>query len=216
MEVIVYVEGPSDKYAMEKLLAPVMDIKMQQGVNIKFCVAPKGQNKESLLINVPIVAFNILSNDKEAYVVVVPDLQPCNLIFKHNNIQEMEGGIKERFRNKMIEKMNGDEDKRISKRFKVFCFKYELEALVLAAEEGLKSRLKLKKLVVCWTLPVEDQNNDIPPKRIVEKLFKDQGQRYIKNVDAPLILGSESYQTISERCPQCFKPFVDFLEGLPS
>ena len=33
-------------------------------------------------------------------------------------------------------------------------------------------------------------------------------------VDAPLIMSAANYQEIAARCPQCFKPFVDFIEGL--
>jgi hypothetical protein len=96
----------------------------------------------------------------------------------------------------------------------VFCFKYDLEALILAAEEALKDRLGAKSLSVTWRIPVEDQNHNCPPKHIVEELFTKHGKRYQGTVDAPLILGASKYQDIAERCFQCFKPFVQFLASL--
>ncbi len=53
MRVIVYVEGPSDKRAMEGLLKPLLDRKSQQGVRIEFYESPKGDKKESVLTRVP-------------------------------------------------------------------------------------------------------------------------------------------------------------------
>lgn len=44
--------------------------------------------------------------------------------------------------------------------------------------------------------------------------YRLHGQKYVDTVDAPLILSRVSYQVVAERCPQCFQPFVVFLEGL--
>ena len=65
-----------------------------------------------------------------------------------------------------------------------------------------------------WTVPVEDQNQDEPPKRIVEKLFRAHGEKYVETLDAPLILITVDYHRIAEHCPQQFKPFVEFLEAV--
>ena len=64
------------------------------------------------------------------------------------------------------------------------------------------------------TVPVEDQDHEHPPKRVVQHLFAQHGQRYQATVDAPLILGASSYTQIADLCAQCFKPFVGFLEAL--
>jgi hypothetical protein len=85
---------------------------------------------------------------------------------------------------------------------------------VLAAEESLAMRLGVDRLRPTWRLPVEDQNHDNPPSRVVESLFREHRKSYRKTADAPLILGMSQYQIISDRCPQCFKPFVEFLTGL--
>jgi hypothetical protein len=99
-------------------------------------------------------------------------------------------------------------------RFKTFCFKYELEALILAAEAALALRLETSHIPVTWRIPVEDQNNIHPPKHIVEALFHEHQQRYIETVDAPLILGLADYHAIETACPQCFQPLVAYLEAL--
>lgn len=54
----------------------------------------------------------------------------------------------------------------------------------------------------------------MPPKRIVEKLFNARSEVYQDTVDAPVILSTCNYEDIADRCPQCFKPFVEFLKAL--
>ena len=44
--------------------------------------------------------------------------------------------------------------------------------------------------------------------------LREYNKNYQKTVDSTLILGQAHYQDIAERCPQCFKPFVEFLENL--
>jgi hypothetical protein len=96
----------------------------------------------------------------------------------------------------------------------VFSFKHDLEALLLASEEALFRHLGMERSRVKWKVPVEDQDHDCPPKRIVEQLFEEAGKRYRDTVDAPRILKACSYLEIAERCDQAFKPFVQFLIGL--
>ena len=220
MRVIIYVEGSSDKDALEALLAPLIADKYQQGVGIEFFPV-KGSNnerggdaKEDLLMKFPIKAATILQNDPNAIVILLPDLYPKNKGFPHETFAELKGGILNNFEEALRAK--GIEDERIKKRFQVFCFKYELEALILAAESELANRLEVKPLRITWKVPVEDQNHGDPPSKLLQKLFKDCGKTYKKTVDASIILGMESvsYQAIAERCHQCFKPFVEFLEGL--
>ena len=70
------------------------------------------------------------------------------------------------------------------------------------------------RLFVPGSKPVEEQNHNIPPKDIVEKIFRECGKKYKGSVDARRILESARYQDIAELCPQAFKPFVQFLENL--
>ncbi|MEK7728991.1 MAG: DUF4276 family protein [candidate division KSB1 bacterium] len=210
MKVIIYVEGPSDKAALTALLAPLLSLKQQQGVAINFFEAPPGNKKESVLIKVPAKAANILLNDPQTLVIALPDLYPRNIGFQHETVEELVAGVYKNLATALSSK-GAKDDIRLKDRFKVFCLKHDLEALLLAALEPLKQRLGLKELEPSWRIPVEEQNHDHPPKEIVEELFKKHGQRYQGTVDAPMILGTASHQEIADACPQCFKPFVDFL-----
>ena len=218
MKVNIYVEGPSDKNAMEALLVNLIDQKSEEGVRIEFFPI-KGSNndrggdaKRDLLLKAPTKAVNILCNAPNSIAIILPDLYPRNKGFTHETFQQLEAGIMEIFSQALQKK--GIQDERLKERFKVFCFKYEMEALILAAESGLRGKLGVTDLEVTWTIPVEDQNHDRPPSRIVEQLFRDCGKGYNKPVDPQLILRNTSYQEIAEKCPQCFKPFVEFIEGI--
>jgi len=107
------------------------------------------------------------------------------------------------------------QDSTLIERFKVFCFKHDLEALILASKESLKRYLHTDQICVTWYIPVEDQNHEKPPKYIVEDLFRKYGMNYNAKHDAPYICWMNEYQDIANECKQCFKPFVDFLINLP-
>jgi hypothetical protein len=213
MRVIVYVEGRSDITAMEILLGPLLEQKRREGTRIDFFDAPEGDKKKSVLEKVPKKAVNTICNEPDSLVVAMPDLYPRNKGFPHQTFEELEKGIRRNFDAALHAKGKTD-DVRLRERFKVFCFMHDLEALVLASEQGLRSRLDARTLAVTWRLPVEDQDHNRPPKRVVEELFEKHGQSYKDTVDAPIILSQSRYQDIADRCPQCFKPFVDFLERL--
>lgn len=164
-------------------------------------------------MKVPKKAANILLNEPDSIVVALPDLYPRNKAFPHETFDELRDGLEANFERELRAKGAGD-DARLRVRFKVFCFKHDLEALVLAAEEALKSRLGIKTFGVPWTRPVEDQDQDDPPRRVIERLFDRHGDRYKDTIDAPLILGDSQYLVIADRCPQCFKPLVEFLASL--
>jgi len=220
MKVNIYVEGPSDKNAMEALLVKLIEKKSAEGVSINF-FAIKGPNndkggdaKKDLLLKAPRKAVDTLK-DPNSIVIILPDLYPKNKEFRHETFQELEAGIMKNFSQALQKK--GIQDERLKERFKVFCFKYEMEALILAAESALLGKLGKLKFTsqdVTWTRPVEDQNHDRPPSKIVEQLFRDSDKKYDKRVDPQLILGKTSYQEIAEQCPQCFKPFVEFIERI--
>lgn len=213
MKVLIYVEGPSDKAAMNALLEPLLNQKRAAGIEILFFDAPEGDKKTSVLMKVPKKAANILLNEPDSIVVALPDLYPRNKAFPHETFDELRRGLEANFERELRAKGAGD-DARLRARFKVFCFKHDLESLVLAAEEALKSRLGIKSFGVPWARPVEDQDQDDPPRRVIERLFDRHGDRYKDTIDAPLILGDSQYLVIADRCPQCFKPFVEFLANL--
>lgn len=208
----VYVEGPSDRAALEALLAPLLEDLRRRGVAVQFFHETSGDRKKAVLLKIPEKAVNILRNRPEDRVVALPDLYPKNHGFPHSTAAELIEGVLHQFRATLARK--GIRDQRLESRFHVFCFKHDLEALVLAAFDSLKSRLGVPDLRRTWRLPVEDVDHGRPPKRVVDELFREHGQSYRETVDAPLILGGASYRTLVEECPQCFQPFVRFLESL--
>jgi hypothetical protein len=99
----------------------------------------------------------------------------------------------------------------VAERFRVFGFKYDFEVLLLAAKDALLAHLGRSSSPVSWTEPVEEQNHDKPPKRVVEELFAACGERYRETVDAPRILEDVDYEALAERCPEGFGALVVFL-----
>jgi hypothetical protein len=205
LRIIVYVEGPGDRRCLETLLSPLIAGKNAAGIHIQFVPATSGDHKVELLTNKPTKAANILMNDDSAYVVILPDLYPRNKAFPHTTCSEMRAGIISAFHRK-LERSHASE--RMLERFGVFCLIHDVEVLLLAAEESLSARCNLS--TTPWKKPVEDQNHNQPPKRIIEALIP----RYDSLVDGPRILAGVDYRIVAERCPHGFGPFVRFLESI--
>lgn len=210
---MVYVEGPSDRAAMQTLLQPLLRQKQQEGFRIDFFTLPPGHNKESLLQKVPGKAANIILNDPNSRVVALPDLYPANINFPHTSCEELQRGLITKFHHALSQRRR-DADDGLPDRFHVFCLKHDQESLLLAADEALKNALGVRHLKASWRVPVEDQNFDRPPKRVISELFEMHGKNYVPTKDAPFVLSGADYRQVAARCPQCFEPFVKFLESL--
>jgi hypothetical protein len=209
-KVYIYVEGSSDKYAMESLLYDLIEKKSQIGIEIKFL---SENGKDALLEKTPKKVANILINELNSIAIILPDLYPKDVCFDHVTFDELREGIFNKLRVALRNK-HVNEKSALLERFKVFCFKYDLEALILASKESLEKCLNVSQIDVAWQLPVEDQNHEHPPKYIVKSIFESHGESYNEKTDAPLILSMGNYIDIANKCEQCFKPFVDFLESL--
>lgn len=212
MKVLVYVEGPSDKFALEAVLRPLLERKCSESINILFFHAVSGDRKEYVLTKVPRKAVHILKTDPRAVVIALPDLYPKDKAFPHTSPEELRQGVLASFAGALREKRIND--RQISERFRVFCLKHDLEALLLASKEPLRARLGFPSLSTSWAVPVEDQDHDRPPSAIVEELFQSAGKMYRGQIDAPAILSGVNYKDLMDLCPQCFKPFVEFLEEM--
>lgn len=204
-EIFVYVEGPSDQLGMRELFAGVIDLAKQKGQTVDFYPL---NGKEPLLNKGPIRAINILRNRPNSYVFIVPDLYPRNKPFPHTTYDDLKEQLKRRFAAELERKGC---DSRLADRFFVHCFKYDLEALILASEEALLAKVKRDRFSQARIRPVENQDHDNLPKRIVEALFRDSGLKYKDTADVPWILKRSSHRDLIERCPQNFKPFVEDL-----
>lgn len=201
----IFLEGPSDKFALEKLFAKLIDTAANQGDIIRFYYEG---DKKLLLNKGPEKALNILRNTPESYIFLIPDLYPQNLPFPHTTYDELKNQLDKRFKKKLQDKQC---DARLKERFFVHCFKYDLEVLLLASEISLKNHLSIKSFPITWTKPVEDQDHGYYPKSVIEKLFNKCGKKYKDTYDAPLILQNSDYIQLMSMCNQNFKPFVDDL-----
>ena len=174
-EVIIYVEGPSDQAAMQALLKPLLQKKSQEGLSISFSRALRGDRKKYILLEVPRRAVGIIISKPHTIVVAMPDLYPRNKGFKHETFDELKTGILRNFSN-ALRKKGAANDPRFRERLRVFCFKHDLEALVLASQEALRKHFGLDRLKVTWRIPVEDQDHNNPPRHIVERLLKNMAR----------------------------------------
>jgi len=187
------------------LLAHQIQTALSQGNTVSFHPM---QGKEPLLNKGPIKALNILRNKSHSWVFLVPDLYPQNKPFQHSTYQELKTELEQRFLKEVHRKAC---DSSLNERFRVHCFKYDLEGLLLASEDILLKRLGVESFSRSWKTPVEDQDHNHPPKRIVEALFADAGKRYTDTTDVPWILERTDYLKLIQKCSQNFKLFIDDL-----
>ncbi len=211
MKVLIYVEGASDKLALKDLLDPLIREKWREGVDIRFF--PRGGKKNLVSDAIIRKALRFLQDKPQGRFMILPDLYPPNMgRVDHETADELIAGLNNRFHE--IASGWNVEATEIEDRFYVFCLKYELEALILAAEEVLKDHLDTDAFSSTWTREVEDQNHDKPPEEVVKEVFQENDEEYTKTVDAPEILEAAEHEEIAERCPQQFQPFVDLLTSL--
>jgi hypothetical protein len=147
-KVIVYVEGPSDQFAMEELLAGLLDQLLTSGVRVNFVYT---EGKKKSMYKAPRQAVNILRSQPDSIVVALPDLYPPNVGGEHGTVAELREVLRSEFVQGLARK--GIEDQRIESRFKVFCFKHDLEALLLAATPQLAERLGQEAIPCTWITP---------------------------------------------------------------
>ena len=213
MRITVYVEGPTDKDALPTLLRPVMDEASEARVGINFIHLG---SKDAVMDKSPKKAANDLWAGKVDWVFALPDLYPMapysNTRSQHNSYPELKRLLNKRFAE---EASSVGLDVVLLNRYRVHCLKHDLEGLILAVPEALRSRLGTKdKLTGRWKLPVEEQNDSTPPKRVVEQLFDHYPKRkYVDTTDAPVILGHKSValDDVRKACRQNFDPFVSEL-----
>ena len=215
MRVFVYVEGPGDRAALEALLRPIVDRGSERGVGIRFL--PLG-GKAAILNDVGRKAADQIFEKQDDWVIALPDLYPMATFAEtrnaHRSFEDLRALLLSRF-SERADRLGLPEQLR--NQFRVHCLKHDLEALILAAPEVLRQRLRTDDaLRNRWRLPVEEQNDEQPPKRIVTDLFAHYRQKpvYGPTIDAPWILARASLDTVKLACPQQFAPFVAELERI--
>jgi hypothetical protein len=215
VKVLVYVEGPSDRTALEEFLEPIISTGRKGGVGIRLLPL---NGKAPVLNDSWRKAADHLADNPADWVFALPDLYPMSVYDgtpnAHKSFADLERLLKSRF-DARANKIGVDPAAR--SHFRVHCLKHDLEGLLLAAPDALRLRLGTKDAIQGrWRKPVEDQNDDRPPKRVVEALFDQYRKKpkYIDTTDAPWILKRASLEAVIGACSQRFAPFVAELRAL--
>lgn len=192
MKAWVYVEGPSDVLALtglwkgwrERLRA------VRNGIEVVHLV-----DKARFFQKLGSRAAEKLVGSTSDLVIGLPDLYP-NKPFasgpnRHADLAELQA-LQKRLVEEGLRKRNdvsaGSLPSLLS-RFYPTALKHDLEMLLLAATGELRGALRTHERLGHWRIPVEDQNQDRPPKFIVEELFRTKaGRAYRDTRDAPSVL----------------------------
>lgn len=224
MKIWVYVEGESDKNALTALWGGWSEQLRSVGHGIK--IIPLA-NKSQFLRKIGHRAARILYDNDEDIVIGLPDLYPNKEFertkFKHQDFTELKHVQISEVSNalKTIFNVNEAGTKALLERFLPSALKHDAEMLLLAAQEQLRSYLGTSDQLGSWRNPVEEQNQNLPPKHIVEELFRTKSARkraYRDTKDASAILRKVTdIKTIiynhkgRVQCP-VFKAMLDWIE----
>jgi hypothetical protein len=220
LKALVYVEGPSDRSALEVILREIVEEARGRGLGIRF-IPPGGskrRGKDILLREVGLKAAGHLRENENDWIFALPDLHPAERSsmsrYRHTSDHELIDLLRRLFLEEAEKKGLRPE---VRKRFRPHCLKYDLEVLLLAAPDALRHYLGTQdRLDRQWRIPVEEQDDDLPARRVVKKLFQKYKDR--KSCDgkrgAPRILRRAALDEAVSVCPQRFPPFVRELRAL--
>ncbi len=220
MKVWVFVEGRSDVGALEALWGGWRRELRENGRGIQLIQL---DNKPKFLTKIGSRAMEKLVNDPCDLVVSLPDLYPNRGIsdnYRHRNLGELQD-VQDRLVRGELEKTGmsrRDVESHIA-RFHANALKHDMEVLLLAATDQLQSRLKMSKSPGGWRRPPEKQNQDKPPKRIVEELFRKHLKRSYSEIrDSDAILRNADIHDIVKQCPT-FATVIEWIgerTGVPA
>lgn len=215
MKVWIFVEGKSDVQALSALWSGWKQKLSKEGWGIQLIPL---ESKSKYFRKIGSRATEKLANDARDLVVGLPDLYPnrdyADTEYKHNNLQELQGVqtrlVKQHLQQQMGRRANVDSH---IVRFYASALKHDLEVLLLAATSQLQSRLKMPNRPSGWRRPPEEQNQDRPPKRVVEDLFQRELKRsYRENTDSYAILRNADLREVAEQCPT-FRAMIAWIGG---
>ncbi len=212
MKVWVFVEGRSDIGALKALWDGWRRKLGERGWGIQFISL---ENKHKYLRKIGAQATGKLVDDRLDLVVGLPDLYPNKGIaaeYKHRNLEDLRD-VQNRLVRQDLEKRGirrADVDSHID-RFYASAMKHDMEVLLLAATSQLRSRLNMSNEPGSWQRPPEKQNQERPPKRVVEELFKRHLKRSYREItDSDAILRNADLHDIAEHCPT-FGAMIDWI-----
>ena len=211
MKVWIFVEGESDVQALSALWRGWRQRLGKKGWGIQL-IPLEGKSKYFRKIGPR--ATEKLEHDAHDLVVGLPDLYPnqdyANTQYKHNNLKELRA-----VQTRLVKQQMGrrTDINSYMARFYASALKHDLEVLLLAATSQLQSRLKMSSKPSGWRQPPEDQNQERPPKKIVEELFRTHRKRsYRENTDSAAILRDADLRQVAEQCPT-FSAMIDWIGG---
>ncbi len=223
MRAWIYVEGPSDKLGLDALWTQWCGRMRAAGRGIT--IIPL-MNKANFLKKVGQRAAEKLAANDSDVVVGLPDLYPtapfARTSWAHSDAAALKAVQLRQVRAALTEtqRLSAKRADAALTRFFPSLFKYDFEMLLLAAEDALRATLGTAERLGGWRVPVEEQNLDRPPKRIIEELFVTKSStrtRYRDTRHAPATLRrvadlSQILRTSDGRstCPE----FVDMLRWL--
>ena len=218
MKVWVYLEGKSDCKALSALWGDWTSVLRVNGWGIQTISL---ENKSKFFHKIgPRVAEKLL-NDENDLVVGLPDLYPNrnyeNTEFRHRNLRELKDLQRILVERELPARARPTEVQSCLSRFYPSALKYDLEMLLLATPSHLQSQLKMSTKPQGWRLPPEEQNQDNPPKRIVEQLFRTKLKRSYREIsDCHTILNRADISEVlfdergGEQCPS-FRCMIDWI-----
>ena len=209
MKVWVFVEGPSEVKALSALLNGWKQDLKEEGWGIKPIPL---KNKSNYFEAIGARVTEKLLHDTRDLVVGLPDLYPNrNQKYKHDNLEELQDVQKRLVNQSLLQKVRRTEIDSYLARFYASALKHDLEVLLLAATSQLQSRLKMSNMPKNWRQPPEEQNQDRPPKKIVEDLFRRHLKRsYKQTMDSHAILSGADLREVAEQCPT-FRAMIDWV-----
>lgn len=221
MKVWIFVEGRSDVRALNALWGNWKQELGKEGWGIQLISL---ENKAKYFKKIGHRAVEKLIYDTYDLAIGLPDLYPnreySDTVHKHVNLGELTDVqtqlVGRELKNQGV---RGVEVESHMDRFYAAAFKHDMEVLLLAAASQLQSRLKMSNKPRGWRNPPEEQNQDKPPKIIVQDLFRRHRKKsYRENVDGPAILRDADLEQVAKQCPT-FAAVIDWIgekTGVPA
>jgi len=221
MRVWVFVEGESDRIALNTLWDKWRQALQKVGWGIQ--IIPL-QSKPDYFKKVGHRAAEKLVHDDCDLAVGLPDLYPnkqyAATAYQHQDLAELKT-VQSKLVGQALDnvfRLSKERRKPALDRFFPTAFRHDAEMLLLAAREALKIVLGTPDKLGGWRHPVEDQDQEKPPKHVVEELFLSKRKlRYRDTVHAKAVLEKVSdIRTIlfsndgHSQCP-VFKEMLDWI-----
>jgi len=214
MRIRIYVEGPSERAALPKLLAPV------RPTGARLDIYPlKGSR---FLKEIGFRAGAVLWQEKDAHVFACPDLAPRESYhgtrWAYSDYDSLAALLGREVGSDLRARLGTQRAKQLMRRFHPHPFRHDFEVLLLACPDLLKRYIGTNvDITTQYRKNPEDQDFNEYPKRVVGKLFsRFAKRRYDPVADCPRILEgvtAEHLRRIEELCPR-MREFLRAIQGL--